>query len=296
MNTEGTMKSTFFFRTIRGRKSESLEEDYRSKFCRRRRYPTPTFSFLLFKHFGNYLHSYLGRSFHGVRISKSGTAPQLSEGPVIFYSNHPSLWDPIVMFYLAHRYYLDRVGYAPMDAEMLQKYGFFKRLGIFGVEEDTFRGAATFLCTSRKVLSQPSPTLWITAEGHFSDVRRRPVRLRPGLSHLAKTMDRVTIIPLALEYPFWRERFPEALVRFGPLVEAGRSQHRTVKEWTALFEQALEQTMDALAAEAMARDIAAFDTLIAGRAGVGGIYGLWRWLKAVWLGKPFQPEHIKESR
>jgi 1-acyl-sn-glycerol-3-phosphate acyltransferase len=270
-------------------------DDYRSKFCRRRQYPIPTFSFFLFNYFGTYLRTYLRRNFHAVRISKGGPVPQLPQGPVIFYSNHPSWWDAVVMFYLAHSYFPDRAGYAPMDADMLKKHGFFKRLGIFGVEDTTFRGAATFMCTSWNVLSQPNTALWITAEGQFTDARRRPVRLRPGLSHLVRKIEHVTVVPIALEYTFWTERFPEALIRFGLPIPAGHSLHRSVKEWTAFFEQSLEQTMDTLAADAMNRDTAAFDTLIAGQAGVGGIYDLWRRLKAFCLGRPFQPEHTKES-
>ncbi len=289
------MNAALLSDTTKGFSPGRLEEDCRARFCRRRRYPAPVFSPFLFSCFASYLRMYLGRNFHAVRMSKGGPAPRLPEGPVIFYTNHPSWWDPAVMFYLAHRYYPDRAGYAPMDAAALEKYGFFKRLGIFAVEENTFRGAAVFLCASWTVLGRPDTALWITAEGRFTDARRRPVRLQPGLSHLANTIDRVTVVPLALEYPFWRERFPEALVRFGPPIGAGRSRHRPVGEWTTLFERALEQTMDALAAEAMERDIAAFDTLIAGRAGVGGFYDRWRRLKAAWSGKPFRPEHTEES-
>jgi 1-acyl-sn-glycerol-3-phosphate acyltransferase len=289
------MKPASLANPMRGGKSRGLDEDYRSKFCRRRRYPQPTFSRLLFKSFGSYLGFYLGRNFHAVRLSKAGPPPHLPKGPVIFYSNHPSWWDPVVMFYLAYRYYPNWAGYAPMDAEALKKYSFFKRLGIFGVEENSFRGAATFLCTSWNVLSRPKSALWITAEGQFTDARRRPVRLRAGLAHLAKSVDCVTMIPLALEYPFWRERFPEALIRFGAPVAAGPAQQRSTREWTALFEQALEETMAALAIDAMDRNLAAFDFLLAGRAGVGGLYDMWRWLKAVVSGKPFRPEHTEES-
>ena len=63
--------------------------------------------------------------------------------------------------------------------------------------------------------------LWITAEGSFTDARTRPVRLRPGLAHLARRVPGATIVPLALEYPFWDERTPEALCRFGTPMESG---------------------------------------------------------------------------
>ena len=53
----------------------------------------------------------------------------------------------------------------------------------------------------------------------------RPVRLRPGLAHLARRVPGATIVPLALEYPFWDERTPEALCRFGS-ADGKRRRHR----------------------------------------------------------------------
>ena len=73
-----------------------------------------------------------------------------------------------------------------MNAEALGRYGVLERMGIFGIELDSPRGAARFLGISLRVLSDPGNVLWITAEGHFTDNRRRPVVLRPGIAHLAR--------------------------------------------------------------------------------------------------------------
>ena len=69
-------------------------------------------------------------------------------------------------------------------------------------------------------LERPDAALGITPEGRFSDPRERPVRLEPGLAHLARRLDRGVFLPLALEYPFWQERTPEALACFGAPVSA----------------------------------------------------------------------------
>ncbi len=73
------------------------------------------------------------------------------------------------------------------------------------------------------------------------------------------------------------------------VVEAGAG--RTVEEWRADIEQSLADTQDALALEARRRDPAAFEVLVGGKAGVGGVYDRWRWLRALWRGEPFRPEH-----
>ena len=255
-----------------------------------RRPELPTYSPRLLAFFCLYLRRYFARNFTAVRVSKTSAPAPSWNRPVIFYSNHPSWWDPIFYMLLGQDHLRIREGYGPMDAEMLEKYGFFRRLGIFGVEAGTRRGAATFLRTSLAVLERPGATLWLTAEGEFTDSRRRPVVLRPGLAHLAARLDRALVVPLALEYPFWNERRPEALARFGEPIEVGESR-RSVAEWSALFAERLEATMDVLAEESARRDPGRFRPLVSGGTGVGGVYDLGRRLKALAAGREFHPGH-----
>jgi hypothetical protein len=56
-------------------------------------------------------------------------------------------------------------------------------------------------------------------------------------------------------------------------------------------EQALEHAQDELAAAAQARDPCRFDILVGGRAGVGGVYDLWRAMKARVRGETFERAH-----
>ena len=168
----------------------------------------------------------------------------------------------------------------------------FERMGVFGIALDTPRGAARFLSTSLRILSDPASILWITAEGEFADVRRRPLQLRPGIAHLARRVPGAVILPLAVEYPFWNESRPEALVRFGDPIESG--PQRTVAGWTGHLEAELTRTMDGLAAEAVQRDPRRFQTLLRGGGGVGGIYDLYRRSRAFAAGRRFDPRH--ESR
>jgi len=243
--------------------------------------------------FGWYLRWYFYRRFHAVRISRSGltrsSLPAAIAGrPVIIYGNHPSWWDPALYMLLTALLFPDRRGYGPMDAKALGKYGLFERMGVFGIALDTPRGAARFLSTSLGILSDPVSILWITAEGAFTDPRRRPIHLRPGIAHLARRVPGAVILPLAVEYTFWAESRPEALVRFGTPIESGGG---TVVDWTARLEAALAETLDALSTESMQRDPALFQPLLRGGAGVGGIYDLWRRSRALATGQRFNPRH-----
>ena len=100
--------------------------------------------------------------------------------------------------------------------------------------------------------------------------------------------------PLALEYPFWEEKEPEALARFGEEIPTGDAD-LAAADWTPILEDSLESTLDALAAEALARDSLRFEVLLGGSAGVGGMYDVWRRLKARFRGERFHPEHGDEE-
>ena len=243
----------------------------------------------LFRAFGWYLRWYFWRNFDAVRVSRAGW-PDLPPGrPVIIFSNHPSWWDPALFILLSVAVVRDRAGFGPMDEAALGQYGFMRKLGIFGIDPGTSRGAARFMEVGLRVLRDPTAAIWITAEGHFTDNRTRPVALRPGLAHLARRVPNAVLVPLAMEYSFWNERRPVALARFGRPIEAG--PQRDTAAWTAVLSAALEAEMDALAADSATRDPALFRTVMSGRSGVGGVYDVWRRGRAWARGKPARLSH-----
>lgn len=242
--------------------------------------------------FTHYLRWYFARNFHAVRVSRGGL-PDIATGrPLIVYANHPSWWDPALFFVLNRALLPERRSFGPMDAEALGRYGLFRRLGVFGIEPGP-RGAARFLRVSEQILSDPANALWITAEGVFTDARQRPIVLRPGLAHLARRTPGAVILPLAVEYPFWYERKPEALARFGPSVPGDPAC--SVEAWNVLLSAELARTMDALAGESATRDPSMFLTLHRGIAGVGGVYDGWRRARALLAGRRFDASHQRED-
>ncbi|WP_448203295.1 lysophospholipid acyltransferase family protein [Azospirillum sp. sgz302134] len=231
------------------------------------------------------------RSFHAVRLAKPGW-PNLPAGrPVIVYTNHPSWWDPAFMIVMGTTRFAARPGYGPIDVAGLTRYPFLGRIGLFGIEPHSAQGAATFLRTARRILDVPDAMLWITAEGAFTDPRRRPVQLRPGLAHLVRRVPDAVVVPMAFEYPFWDERTPEALARFGTLVDAALFEGWRVETLNAHLTHALEDTMDSLAEDAQSRDPERFIRVIGGTVGVGGVYDLWRRGRAWATGRRFDPGH-----
>lgn len=250
----------------------------------------------LFALFCRYGERYLARNFHAVRMSRAGRLDRgaLQGLPLVVYLNHPSWWDPMLCLLLADRLFPGRRHYGPIDGAALAKYRFFERLGFFGIEAGTVQGARRFLEVGRRIVERPDSVLWITAQGGFTDARARPVQLRPGLAHLVARMRKGAVLPLAVEYPFWGERYPEALLRFGRVMDVSETTLRPA-EWNVVLGQWLESAQDELAAESLERDPARFQTLVAGGAGVGGVYDTWRRFRAWLRGERFRPEHGLEA-
>lgn len=253
----------------------------------------PCISPLLLRWFIWYSRRYLRRHFHSLRISRTGLPPAADGLPLVVYANHASWWDALVFLVAKDEFFSDHTALAPMDAAMLERYKFFRRLGFFGVEQNTRRGAIQFLRTAEAVLRSPQTLLAITPQSRFADVRERPLRFAPGLGHLAARVGHARFVPFAVEYVFWEERLPEILIRFGKPLKIW-SVSRTNSDpgpWTARFEQELAKTQDDLAAEAMRRDPADFQVRLPGGAGQGGVYDWWRSWKAGVRGETFRKEH-----
>ena len=258
--------------------------------------PLARYSPTLLALFRLYLRWYVWRSFSAVRLVRNTAPPAFPNRPVIIYCNHPSWWDPALLL-LALPGLIQRRGFGPMDAAELQRYGLLRRMGIFGIEPATPRGAAAFLRTATDILAQPGTCLVITAEGSFTDPRLRPLRLRPGIAHLARRMPEAVVLPLALEYSFWNESKPEALLSFGaPVHPAVPDGEPTLAQWQHALETALTDAMDQLAAASATRDPAHFTRLFTGTAGIGGPYDAYRRARAYAAGQSFTPRHDPGQR
>lgn len=249
----------------------------------------PRFSPRLQRVFARYLDRYFRKHFSAVRILKGADAPPV-QGNGLFYSNHPSWWDPIFLLLVAAKRFPGRATYGPIDAKALTRYQFLERLGLFGVPKDDTAGIA-FVRAARRIFADPTALICLTAEGAFTDVRPRPLHLEPGAAFLARRYPQFPVFPIAIEYAFWDERLPEALIAFGPEVTLDARDRATTQAATEALERALADTMDRLAAASVQRDPELFSTVLSGHRGVGGVYDRWRRFRAALRGQSFDPGH-----
>ncbi len=226
----------------------------------------------------------LRASFRAVRLAFADRLPDTKATTnVIFYLNHPSWWDPLLCMVLAQRFAPGQDVYAPIDADQLKRYAVLRPLGLFPVQTGTVRGTVQFFRVAETVLAR-GDVLALTPQGAFTDPRMRPAGLKPGLGALLARLEQrglsATVIPVALEYTFWNQRSPEALVALGrPFGTAPAMPPRTADVWTALLDEQLTTVQDELSALSQHRDEDAFQIVLQGSRGAAGLYGRWQRLR-----------------
>jgi len=244
--------------------------------------------------FHGFLRPFLKRHFHAIAIERrSRCESSLDEsGPLIVYGNHPSWWDPLIAHFLNRTLFPDRQFYAPIDADALEQYRVFGKLGFYGVRMNTASGAAAFLKQSTAILETGGDTsIWMTPEGRFADVRDHSAELMPGLAHLCKRMSAGNVIPLAIEYVHWDERLPVCLASMGAPITIADHRELDKAQWRELLTSRLRETQSGLSQLAMARSSEPFDNLIRGHAGAGRVYDSFRRLRSWMTGKRVRDQH-----
>jgi 1-acyl-sn-glycerol-3-phosphate acyltransferase len=243
----------------------------------------PVISGMMLRFFRRVVRRYFKRHFRAVMV-QHGERLAGMEGPLIVYGNHSSWWDPMVSVLLGEILLPERRHYAPMDAAALRRYPILGKLGMFGVEMSSPRGAAGFLRTSRAILESRG-VVWITPQGRFVDPREAVLGFKPGLEALVGRVPGVRAVPLAIEYTFWDERLPETLLRVGEAVVGG------AETTTAELEAALGKVMAELKVASLARDARAFEVLVTGGRGTGGFYAAGRRLRSWMTRRPVAVDH-----
>lgn len=196
------------------------------------------------------------------------------DGPLVVLLGHASWWDPLVGLVVWRRLLADRDLRMPMDADQLARFGFFKRLGVFGIDPDDPRSLeAMRRFTLDHFATATRPTLGLTPQGRFTDPRE-PVRLRPGAAAIAAAApSETTVVAIAVEYVFWQDQRPEILIAASPCPRPTGSASTT--RWHRAMTEAFTDATARLAAASIDRDPDAFTDLVGGRDRIHPVMDLW---------------------
>lgn len=218
----------------------------------------------------------IGRKFAAMRVERESAALLRTladiEGPLILAANHIGWWDPLTMLTL-HRVFLgDRSMRAPMDADQLERFGLFRRLGVFGIDPDDPASLTRMEAEMTAYFAGSRlPTLWITPQGRFADVRE-PIVVRPGVSKMAASTPGARVVSVSVEYCFWADPKPEILVGAREVRPAGGS----TTAWQRAITDAMRAGASDLAVLAIARDASRFEPVVSSAGRQGGLgYDLW---------------------
>lgn len=229
------------------------------------------------KFFAWYTKRLFAKRFNAVRLTPgSADALRRLEGgpsPAIVLMTHGSWWDPMTAILLNALLTPNRPTSAPMDARMLKKFGFFRKLGVFGIDPDS---PESLEAMGRYVLdrfaAEPKTNLWVTAQGEFHDPRT-PIRFRPGSAAIAARCPGVRVLCCAIEYAFWTEQRPECFIRVEPVPEP---ESVSTAGWLREMQAVMEHAVTELAVAVVARDPSRFECLIGGdEAKIHPLYDAW---------------------
>ncbi len=138
--------------------------------------------------FGWYACRLLRKRFASVRIADD-TDEVLrsvadSDQPVIVAMNHPSWWDPIIGVTIKHIFMRQRFAISPIDMAMYKRFGFMKRLGLFGIDPDHPETSSAMLDYIHSCAStHPDFALFITPKAS-SVIPEHPLSFAPASRRL----------------------------------------------------------------------------------------------------------------
>lgn len=227
--------------------------------------------------FGWYAERMFRGRFHAVRVA-NGSAEVLRSiashaGPALVALNHASWWDPMVAVLLWRRFFPGRSNLSPMEAAQLRRFGFMRRLGIFGIDPDnpaSLRAMGDHV--ARRLRELAAPVVTLTPQGRFVDARL-PIEPRPGAAALLAANEGMAAWSVAVEYGFWCDARAEVFIRAEPVLAPSDAR---VPGWHRSLREAMQSNQSALSQLVSSRDAGAFETLVGTKvARVHPVYDAW---------------------
>ncbi|MES2766427.1 MAG: lysophospholipid acyltransferase family protein [Bacteroidota bacterium] len=186
--------------------------------------------------------------------------------PVIFYCSHSSWWDAAVTIYLSLRI-LKLECYGMMVESQMEKYQFFKKIGMFSVAHGDARAALESLQYAATLLKNTNRALWIFPQGRIEHAEKRPVLFENGLAILLKKIEKAYFIPVAIRCDFLKEERAECFISIGK-AELLKVEKIDLKLQTEYFLKTLTQEIETLREDVVKENFNDFSVLLKGSQSV----------------------------
>ncbi|MGA0173608.1 MAG: lysophospholipid acyltransferase family protein [Phycisphaerales bacterium] len=222
------------------------------------------------------------KRFHAVRIDPALPAIlsslESADRPAIVLMTHSSWWDPIVGILLWDRFYPERPIAGPMHRRELERFGFFRSIGVFGIEPDDPASLAAMreyvLPRMRRDGGRSGEVLMLTPQGSLADARA-PIAIRPGAASIAAAFESIDVVALAIEYGFWVDQRPEIFLRAERCEPMARDRRASTADWHRAMQDSMRRSAASLADAVISRDPDRFEVLAGAGTSVHPVYDAW---------------------
>lgn len=185
--------------------------------------------------------------------------------PTILFAPHCNWWDGIVLYNTTHRIFHKEIR---LMVEELNRFPLLRRGGAYSVNKKSAQSAMKALQYSVDVVGDLRNMLCIFPQGIIRPPHFRPIEFQTGLAYIAenavKRYGKVNLIPMAVDYAFFRDNRPEVIVEFGKRIELRQGNEfdkMSRKELTHYLERALTETCNNQFKEMSQGDITKYNIL-----------------------------------
>ena len=185
--------------------------------------------------------------------------------PTILFAPHCNWWDGIVLYNTTHRIFHKEIR---LMVEELNRFPLLRRGGAYSVNKKSPQSAMKALKYSVDVVGDLRNILCIFPQGIIRPPHYRPIEFQTGLAYIAenavKKYGKVNLIPMAVDYAFFRDNRPEVIVEFGKRIELRKGNEldkMSRKDLTHYLEHALSETCDNQFKEISQGDITKYNVL-----------------------------------
>ena len=185
--------------------------------------------------------------------------------PTILFAPHCNWWDGIVLYNTTHRIFHKEIR---LMIEELNRFPLLRRGGGYSVNKKSPQSAMKALQYSVDVVGDLKNILSIFRQGIIRPPHYRPIEFQTGLAYIAqnavKRYGKVNLVPMAIDYSFFRDNRPEVIVDFGQRIEISKDNELSKlsrKDLTHYLEHALTKTCDDQFKEISQGDITKYNIL-----------------------------------
>ncbi|WP_340102735.1 lysophospholipid acyltransferase family protein [Rhodohalobacter sp. 8-1] len=164
----------------------------------------------------------------------------------IYYLNHNSWWDGLIPFLLNQKLFHQNAR-GMMEDKQLNRYTFFRRLGVFSIDLSSARSSMQSLRYAIRSMDRPNAALYIYPQGEIKPFTTEDLEFKKGIGWLAKKIPATDLVPVGIYIHTQESDKPRLQITVGRKVSVNRQKpaddinHLLEKELSNLLEKMVDK-------------------------------------------------------